>query len=372
MAVEYLDSFSVYGASNGSSSPPVLAANLAQLQRDWNNIEPGIDLQTRNDGPPYPTGSGYVLQMNTGENISQTLTHRNRWVVGFRMNCFGAGFGGREFYRTANLSNNGTTQIILLYAFLNVDGTISLNTNGVTIATSTFAVNPGDWHYYEVIMFFDDTNPGNIEVTAQCYVDNVLVVGGAAFSGVPVSSVFTGMLTQSATTNSHALLCPCAGTGTSWFGDLYILNTVGPDNVSRLGPIKLGSVHPRQDQDTQWTPSTAGTHFSLVNENPEDLDATYVSDSNVGDNDTYLFDMLVPGTFIPAVQIRTCCRKTDQGVRTIEAVVGAGGTEAQGPTTYLHGNYVWERAIFERDPASNSPWTVPGFNITPFGPRMTS
>lgn len=373
MAVEYLDSFSVYGASNGSVSNPVLAANLAQLQREWNNIAAGGNIQTRNDGPPYPTGSGYVLQMEVTQSITQTITHRNRWVVGFRMNAFGTGFGGREFYTTGNLTNGGAVPIILLYAFLNTDGTISLLThNGVVIATSTFAVSPGDWHYYELIMFFDDTNPANIEVTAQCYVDNVLVAGGAAFSGVPITNVFTGTLTQSATTNNHTLLCPCIGSGTAWFGDLYILNTVGPDNVSRLGPIQLGAIHPRQDQDTQWTPSTAGTHFSLVNENPEDLDTTYVGDANVGDNDTYLFDILPPGTFIPAVQVRTCCRKTDQGVRAIETVVGTGGTEAQSSPIYLPGNYVWDRAIFERDPASNSPWTVPGVNITPFGSRLSS
>lgn len=372
MAFRYGDSFSVYGASNGSTSPPVLEANLAQLQREWNLIASGNDIETRNDRS-YPTGSGFVIQMNTNESITQTLDHQNRWIVGFRMRCDGVGFGGREFYSTGNLINGGSGRIILLYALLNTDGTISLQTkDGTPIATSTVTVAPGDWHYYEIVMFFDDSDPTNIEVTAQCYLDNVLVVGGAAFSGVPVSNIFVGMLSQSATTNTHSFLCPCVGTGTALMGDLYILDTNGTDNVSRLGPIKLGTIHPASDHDTQWTPSAAGTHFSLVNENPEDLDTTYVASSTVGNNDTYFFDTVAPGTIIPAVQIRTCCRKTDQGVRTIQAVVGPAGAGAQSPSLYLGGNYVWGRSIFERDPSTSMPWVAAGVNATEFGPRMVS
>ena len=59
-------------------------------------------------------------------------------------------------------------------------------------------------------------------------------------------------------------------------------------NNDFLGNVKVVPLFPSGDTATlQWTPSTAGTHYTLVNETKDNDDTSYVEDATSGQVDLW-------------------------------------------------------------------------------------
>jgi hypothetical protein len=149
------------------------------------------------------------------------------------------------------------------------------------------------------------------------------------------------------------------------FDDMYLKDTTG-----MLGPSRVTLKKPNGDGAlSQWTPSAAGPHFSLVNEIPEDGDGTFVSDATVGHIDLYTFTALgqTPANIF-GVQVSLNARKDDAAARSLATEVRSGGANFTGvtqatTTTYLD---VYTQ-IYEQDPNTAAAWTLAGVDAAQFG-----
>ncbi len=362
--MERIDSFSIYADANGSI--PLIDANQVSMLRRWT----GVSGNHTNTGP---TGALHhsCLSMPFGGGLSLTLSHQSTWIVGFRyafITSTGLSQAGANIWEMRH--NDG----ILFDLRLNTNGTLSLRTaSSAVIDTSTFAIIPNTRYYIDFTVSFSGTT--NIAIQADLWIRTdggvgTHIAGGSVLTGVNMA----GLLNNSATTNVHEISSGGAGADSAaYIQDLYIFNGTAPNNARLDGKIRIAPLHPNGDVVTEFTPSAAGTHFHLVNELPEDQDASYVEDDVVSDQDIYDWQNVpsFAGT-VPAVQLSTCARKTEEGQGVVEAVVGDTGTEAQSQKFYLSNSYRWYMYPIDIDPATVLPWTKPGFNAKRFGQRVVA
>jgi hypothetical protein len=164
------------------------------------------------------------------------------------------------------------------------------------------------------------------------------------------------------------LCCPQAG-AQYYFCDGYVADTL-------LGPSRAVDATPTGDGAlSQWTPSVAGPHYLLVNEEPPDGDTTYVSSATPGQIDLYTFAPLASSpAAILGVQVAFYARKDDIAARTIAPEVRSGGTNYAGTTqpalttTYLD-IYL---EVYNADPHTAVAWLPAGLNAAQFGVNEVS
>lgn len=363
MSVVYLDSFDIYDNANASNVPAVVAANQASMMQRLIQAG-GATCKTTNVGAP--AGHSY-LSMNTGDAVAITVPHLTAYNVGFRAQFNDLSKMGGIFCAWQAPLLNGTTLKQLFNAVLNTDGSISLVADSTNIATSSpgiVVINA--FHYFEFVVSTAIVG-GFVQTTAQGYLDGTLVVGGAASTGNAPSF----LLQLDGSFNRFALSSPGVAAGGNMLArDLYISNSLSHNNA-RLGPVALGYLLPDGDVVKQWTNSAGSSAFALVNEIPADGDTTYITDSVVGHQDIFTFqDTSTP--VVVAVQISTSGRRTDQGAKSFQSVVGATGGLEQSDPFYPGGNYAYWRDVLDIDPNTNAPWSVAGLNATDWGARINS
>lgn len=154
------------------------------------------------------------------------------------------------------------------------------------------------------------------------------------------------------------------------FDDMYLKDTAG-----RLGPARVTLKTPNGDGAlTQWTPSAGVNHFALVNEIPEDGDATFVSDATIGHIDLYTFTALglTPAT-IWAVQVALNARKDDVAARSLATEVRSGGANFTGVAQATTTGYLdFYTQIYEQDPNTAAAWLLANLDAAQFGVQTTA
>jgi hypothetical protein len=115
------------------------------------------------------------------------------------------------------------------------------------------------------------------------------------------------------------------------------------------------------------------TNASLVGEQSNDGDATYVYAGTVGHEDLYdLADLTTTPTTILAVHSRMSAKKSDTGARNGQIRLKSGATEVGGSDTALSTSYGWLTRVDTVDPNTGVPWTAAAINALQVGPKVTA
>lgn len=149
-----------------------------------------------------------------------------------------------------------------------------------------------------------------------------------------------------------------------YYDDLLVATDghVGRCGVELLKPTGAGS-------STDLTPS-AGSNFECVDEVPPDDDTSYVSSSTVDDHDTYVLSDLTQSGSVRAVQAFMRSRLSEAGEGSIAPVLRSGGVDYTGVDSGLDVSYVYNRYLYNVDPATGLAWVTANVDALEFGPKV--
>ena len=188
----------------------------------------------------------------------------------------------------------------------------------------------------------------------------------------------------------------CLGARTSWirtdtstryFDDFYF----GPIPVgdAPIGDLAVTTYFPVSNgTHTDWDCKTGTDHFEMVNESPDDADGSYVVSveaDGIGNQDTYVFEIVEHSGTPIDVQPHWRARKTNIGERTMRAIARLDTTEIYSVPFHVYGWWVdntilltdyqsYPRGAVEfftipLDPDGN-PWTWENLEICEFGQEI--
>jgi hypothetical protein len=267
-----------------------------------------------------------------------------------------------------NAVNTGRISII---SFLAPDGTLqvgirviasgaieAVNGAGTLLGTSSAVVPRGAWHYVELKSYID-TSAGTVTVK----IDNTAAL------------TLTSQNTQYSGTYNYANQLkiggdPSVGSGTNYIDDVYFLDSSGSYCNDFLGDVTVQYIAPTAVGNySQFTPSSAVDHYTLVDENPP-VTTDYVEDGTANDIDSYGCADLTPSTgTVHAVVVNMYAEKTDTGTKQVAGMARLSTTDGVGNTIDLSTSYKNIQSIMHRDPAAAA-WTIANVNSSEFGVKV--
>lgn len=225
------------------------------------------------------------------------------------------------------------------------------NSGGTTIATGTTPLSTSTWYYIEPKLVVGTTG------TCEVHLNGV--------SGEIAST--TGNF---GTTNADTIFVAGIASANTDFDDMYAVDTTGTNNNTFLGDSRVETLFPNgAGFHTAFTPNGAASNYLCVNETTPDDDTTYVSDSTVGDIDTYTFTDVDASATVFGIQRNLYARKDDANTRQIAAVVRQGGTDSVGATQTLSASYAVYSEIKDKDP-TGATWTAANVNGNEWGVKV--
>jgi hypothetical protein len=176
------------------------------------------------------------------------------------------------------------------------------------------------WAYIEVSMKVHNTSAfiniwlfGNNSLTAD------LEISGADTIPVGGTGVCDNIQWAGVEGNTH------------WIDDWYLMD--GELVAIGLGGVIIDAQAPNGDDTTDWTPSTGGTNYNLVDERP--FSATdYVSTADDGDIDKYTLAPSSNDDNVFAVRVIGQMKKTDVAIAKARLLIDD-GTQGNGATRTL-------------------------------------
>lgn len=279
--------------------------------------------------------------------VSLTLDPQSTWIVGFAFKNDAGTPGGTLTVIYDNAQQIGSV-------FIETDSTLSIEFgsnpaigNRVNLGNIS-KINSGIWYYLEVKYVIGG---GNLTATVRL---NGHQIGNASQS----ISNYDPTQSYNPNTANRLVFTGCGPTATT-IDDLYICDGQTGQNTF-IGDVAISCIYPRQDVSTNFNPG-GGNNYKQINEHDPDGDTTYVYDNVVGDQDTYLFDIV--GAFsgtIPCVHLNVFCRKDDEGYRGLKSVGVAQNS--------INGNrYVNDSYNYQSFPDDITSWTPTSVNATAFG-----
>jgi hypothetical protein len=139
-----------------------------------------------------------------------------------------------------------------------------------------------------------------------------------------------------------------------------------------LGDRKIITIFPDADGDSSdFTPSTGGDNYLMVDDNPQDDDSTYVESSTPGDSDLYTHGNVAGASSILAIQPNIVAAKTDVTDFDMNLTVKSGSTTDDGTAVTVNStDYVNFTRVLETDPDTGVAWTQSGLNSAQIGPKV--
>jgi hypothetical protein len=249
---------------------------------------------------------------------------------------------------------DGTAQGIGLYA--NTDGSMTLKRGTSTTLGSTSAgvFSTGSWKYIELQVKVGTSTNGTYELRVNGV--NVLSSSGAN-TQVGTNAYYGGFYIRGGSFHSIRL------------DDLYFLDGSGGNNTTFLGNVRVDTMFPTGDTATvQFTPSTPGTHSTLVDESVAS-GTDYVEDTVTGHEDLYNY------TTAPykedqffGVQVTTECCETDANSYSLITTCQSGSTHSEDTAQAIGTpSYVLKYRILETDPNTGSLWTKSAVSAAQYG-----
>jgi hypothetical protein len=161
----------------------------------------------------------------------------------------------------------------------------------------------------------------------------------------------------------------------AWYwDDIVIYDTTGTVNNSWTRCLKIVALYPTSDGvRSQWTPTPSGSHWSCIDETSVNT-TDYVS-GTLGQEDFYGLSSLPAGsTYISFIQPSLYVRKNSydylQKIQT--SVLSAGVTTYLSPTYPFFSWTEIGQPVLEKNPVTNSPWTMAEINALQLGIKPTS
>lgn len=342
----FAESFGAY--SLGSFTDSAIQADILSRWTNGAGLSAVIVATGRN-------GPGITL--NNFE-LGKTLTHSSIWTGGFAIKVSGGIVGNDPIF---NIKNNNT---VLFQITHNTDGTLSIRAGNTTIiGVTSRALHLDSWYWIDFTITIGGGSP--VTCTAEIRINSNIEASGSGSTLVNNTALTSG----DATANNFSLVGLTGGSGgTITISDFYLKNSVG-----YYGDVIIQPLVPNGDVVTDWTPSTGGTHYVLVNSIPVDR-TKYVTSDTIDQQD--IFDWQdCPGFTgtVKAINIRVLAKKDDEGEKSFKIVVGDTGTEAESDEFFVSdlSEEFYEYSL-ETDPATSLEWTQTGFNAKRFGIKLIS
>jgi hypothetical protein len=347
-ALKFLDSFDTYATANLTegrwTATSGFGAGFANL------ISPGTG---RRGTASYRAISGHVLAGTA--SLAKTLPPQPTWIVGFAFQR--ANFDGTS--EVCSLRDAGTVQVDMV---LQGDGTLLLTRNGTSLGTTQVALNTGTYHYLELKVTAHNS-AGSIVVR----VDGVVAL---ALSGIDTQATANAWITQLMLGNQRLGW----GDMLSDYDDVYICDATGPAPYNDfLGDCRIDVVAPTSDSLAQWTPSTPGPHFSLVDEAAPDT-ADSLSAESLGLTDRFGLAPLpaLTNPRIYAVAVNLYGRNPEAGGRQVAAQIESAAAVATGAALPLTDAWLLHQTLFLTDPNGGTDWTQARVNAAKVGATVVT
>lgn len=256
--------------------------------------------------------------------------------------------------QTFNLLTTAAGNVVSLS--MNASNQIQVNTASGVIGTLTLPTTPNTaFNYYEIKVFVNGAS-STVEVHVNGAVD------------------LASTVTNCGTTPVGAIGITIDGSSSIFLDDIYVCDTTGTANNTFLGDIRVETLWPTSDgAHTQWTPDAGVTHYTEVDDTTPDGDTTFVSDTTVGDRDSYGFGDLaeLTGTIF-GVQRNIYARKDNTATKQICGVTRPGTTDHDGATVTLASSYGYFSEILETNPDTAAAWTISEVNATEHGVKVVT
>jgi len=165
-----------------------------------------------------------------------------------------------------------------------------------------------------------------------------------------------------------------SGFGNTIFDNLTVNNTTGTAPTSWPGARRIETLFPTSDVAAQWTPSTGGLNYDLVNDATPDL-LTFVQSNTAGHADRYgLAHLSGTPTAIDAVQLVYRAARSDNGSRTMRGLIRSGTTTANGGTVTPPATPIGQyyRDTWHADPDTSAAWDAAGVNALQAGVEVVT
>lgn len=333
-----------------------------ETHQDFSIFARKYSLAIMDGGITFPSGrvAGSCLGASTGASSwLQLVPPSPTYIVGF-------GIRGRDMLDGIGVLTFGDGPPQVMIAALDTANGYTLDAyrgNKVSHLGATPELLNDQWYYVEVKVTIGSSTGSVIIKVNEAIVLNLTNINTAGVGTPNISSI--GFFVQKqGTANARMEL-----------DDIYVVNSLVVDATSASdfqGDTYIEGRVPNGEGDSlQWTPSAAGTHFSMVDEaNVADDDATYVQTPTNGNIDLYQFQDLQTTTGnIWAVQLNLEARLLAAGSRNIRhkhkhtsGAVHEGANVAVATTAYKNYAKVWEG-----NPATAAFWTVADVQGAQFG-----
>lgn len=240
--------------------------------------------------------------------------------------------------------------------------------SGTVLAQSSAgAVSAAKWQFIEV--YYKPLTSGGVTTV---WVDNTQVVTYTGNNTVTVEAV-----------DAIQILPTISNSGQSpiYVDDLYVLNTTGTVNISRLGDCRVITLPANADTTrNDFTPLTGTDNYAMVDEVPIiDDDTSYVENGTVGAIDRYTSDTLTSnatytsGAVLHGIQNTVCAKKTDTATRKYKSSLSSGTTlKEDGIEHALSTTYFCDVDLYDVDPNTSAAWTEAAIDAVKFGFKLTT
>ena len=231
------------------------------------------------------------------------------------------------------------------------DRRLAFYRGATSIATSAPVVTLNTWGYLEFKVVFGDSGSYQIKYAGA----NALSASGVDTTATVNQSADTVYFGLNSTVYFY------------WrFDDMYV------DDANLLGEVRIDTIKPTSDGNYQeWTPSTAGAHWSLVDEVSPLSQSDQVSAASVGLRDTYgLSDVGVLALPVAAVQVSATM--ASDGTRSGGVMIRSGSVDSSGVGVALSPTWKMPATTWTVDPATGVAFTEAGVNAMEAGVLVTA
>ena len=354
MALLFIDGFDAYGTNGFDADPVLQEAGYYEFQ-SFNTVPIAtISSDTR-------TGVGYSIITNTwghwGGGFGRAFSLAQGIVLGVAIKNLQSSFNSLVEIGYNNLTGGGATQLTISYNGAN--GLTAQTGDGVhAYSSAPNVLFEGVWQFMEVKYVLAGGTP-----LLAIKLDGVVVLNSGAGVVQNASQPALANYVNFGTSNPSSLM----------IDDLYLCDTTGSAFNDFLGDCVVHALLPSADADTNQFTQVGGTgagHFTAVDDNPPDGDASYLYSNASGQQELFTVPTLPTDIIdVLAVGINVVARKQAAGVGTYEAIVSVGGVVENGPTIGASLDYVSQQSLFTAPPGGGN-WTLTTAQSAKFGVQI--
>jgi hypothetical protein len=307
------------------------------------------------------TGTRSVVVGTSQSRFRRTIAPLPALYLGFGMFIDTVPTGNLNI---VSLNEGGTVHL-----WLRIDASARLSVlaagSGTPLFTTTLSEPLQTWSYYELYASIHDTTGAYTLRRNEQLVD--------AKTNIDTRNAGSGVIDEIRFGDNFA----AGPSSTRYFDDLYLCDTVAPNN-SFLGQVRLRQLVPNADDAVAWTRSAGALNYANVDDGVPNEDTDYNAATASGLTDKFaMTDLPATVAAVKGVVVRARTRKTDSGASTYRigvesAAGGAPATLSESADISPDQSYRWDSLIADTDPDTGAAWTKAGVDAMKCQVRRTS